>query len=259
MKVFYSRILQKAIRLNVINLNSKVLVVGGGPNDSETLKYLNFKNVVISNLSPHGNQTDYSPYVWKKLNLNDLTLADNSFDLVIVSAALHHLYSPHRGLCEMLRVSSKAVIFIESSDNFLSRLTRKMNLVPEYEIDAILRDGKGGVENSHIPNHIYRWTRIEVKKTVNSYLPHSKNSFYFFHNYELPIARLRRSNSFFIKLFVTPIRLSKFILTLLFPKQANEFGVLIIKGYQLHPWLEGNLLSPELNLSYIREKYKTNL
>ena len=94
MKVIYSRILQKAIRLNVINLNSKVLVVGGGPNDSKVLKYLNFKNVVISNLSPHGNQTDYSPYVWKKLNLNDLTLADNSFDLVIVSAALHHLYSP---------------------------------------------------------------------------------------------------------------------------------------------------------------------
>ena len=48
-------------------------------------------------------------------------------------------------------------------------------------------------------------------------------------------------------------------MSVLFPKQANEFGFIIEKGKKLHPWLKGKLDSPDLNLSYIRECFKTSL
>jgi SAM-dependent methyltransferase len=131
MKTLYSQLLKRALKLNIVSKTSQVLVVGGGSNDSTTLQLLGFKNVIISNLAPHANQTDYYPYKWEKANLNALPYDSNHFDFVIVSAALHHLYSPHKGLGEMLRVSKSAIMIIESSDNFLSRISRKLRLVPE--------------------------------------------------------------------------------------------------------------------------------
>jgi len=259
MKYLYAKILKKAIKLNLIDKKTSILVVGGGPNDSITLNEFKFKNVVISNLAPHANVTDYHPYQWEKADLNKLPYEDASFELVIVSAALHHLYSPHKGLGEMLRVAKKAIIVIESSDNFLSKISRKLGLVPEYEIDAILKDGTGGVENSHIPNFIYRWNKAEIVKTVNTFLPHTQNKFHFFHHYEIPIARLKRSNSLFIKRVLPFVLISKFILKTIFPSQANEFGILIEKGQKLHPWLSGTPDKPLLNKSYLRKNFKTNL
>ncbi len=259
MKLLYSNILKKAISLKLIDKKTTILVVGGGPNDSKTLREFEFESVIISNLAPHANVTDYYPYQWGKADLNTLPYNDASFELVIVSAALHHLYSPHKGLGEMLRVAKKAIIVIESSDNFLSKISRKLGLVPEYEIDAILKDGTGGVENSHIPNYIYRWTKEEIKKTVNTFLPHTINKFHFFNHYELPIARLKRSKSLMLKILLPCVYISKFILKTFFPSQANEFGILIEKGQKLHPWLSGTQQKPSLNKSYLRKNYKTNL
>jgi hypothetical protein len=50
-----------------------------------------------------------------------------------------------------------------------------------------------------------------------------------------------------------------FILKKFFPRQANEFGVLVEKGKSLHPWLEGTIDNPTLNLTYIRTHFKTDL
>jgi len=259
MKYLYAKILNKAIKLNLIDKKTSILVVGGGPNDSSTLNEFQFENVIISNLAPHANITDYHPYQWEKADLNALPYKDASFELVIVSAALHHLYSPHKGLGEMLRVAKKAIIVIESSDNLLSKISRRLGLVPEYEIDAILQDGAGGVENSHIPNYIYRWSKGEIIKTVNTFLPHTQNKFHFFHHYEIPIARLKRSKNLVIKMGLPFVYVSKFILKAFFPRQANEFGILIEKGQKLHPWLIGTPHKPLLNKSYLRKNYKTNL
>ena len=259
MKTLYSNILKRAIYLNLIDKKTSILVVGGGPNDSKTLRKFDFENVIISNLAPHANITDYHPYKWEKANLNALPYDSNYFDFVIVSASLHHLYSPHRGLGEMLRVSKNSIMVIESCDNFLSKISRKLGLVPEYEIDAILKDGTGGVENSHIPNFIYRWNKAEIIKTVNTFLPHTQNKFHFFHHYEIPIARLKRSKSLFIKMALPLVFMSKFILKFFFPSQANEFGILIEKGQKLHPWLSGTPHNPSLNKTYLRKNYKTNL
>jgi len=259
MKKLYTKILKKGIAIGALKEETKILVVAGGTNDATTLLQLGFKDVLITNLAPHANIVDYAPYRWKKADLNQLDFSDDSFDFVIVSAALHHLYSPHRGLGEMLRVAKNGIIVIESCDNFLSRIARKIGFVPDYEVDALLVDGKGGVENSNIPNFIYRWTRDEVIKTTNCFLPYTTNSFYFFHHYEFPIARLKRSKNLLIQ-FSVPIlsiiiQLCKFLL----PRQANEFGFLILKGKQLKPWLHGKIEKPELNLEYIRKRYYTRL
>lgn len=259
MKILYTQVIKRALELNLIDKTSQILVVGGGTNDSTTLQQFQFKNVIISNLAPHANVTDYHPYQWERADLNALPYESDRFDFVIVSASLHHLFSPHRGLGEMLRVSKKAIMVIESSDNFLSRISRKLGLVPDYEIDAILRDGTGGVENSPIPNFIYRWSRAEIKKTVNTFLPHAQNKFHFFHHYELPIARLKRSKNFFIKALLPVLYGSYLILKIFFPRQANEFGILIEKGENLHPWLEGTIEKPQLNKGYLRKHYRTKL
>ena len=158
MKLLYSNILKKAISLKLIDKKTTILVVGGGPNDSKTLREFEFESVIISNLAPHANVTDYYPYQWEKADLNTLPYNDASFELVIVSAALHHLYSPHKGLGEMLRVAQKAIIVIESSDNFLSKISRKLGLVPEYEIDAILKDAvKKGAKIETLETIDYSW------------------------------------------------------------------------------------------------------
>ena len=53
---------------------------------------------------------------YHKENCENLSFASQSFDLVFCKEGLHHLARPVQGLYEMLRVSRKAVIFVESYD-----------------------------------------------------------------------------------------------------------------------------------------------
>lgn len=259
MRVLYKNILRFMLENKLIDSLDEILVVGGGKDDRDVIYDMGFKNVVISNLSPHNDISDYDPYPWKKININSINYNDNSFDWVFVSAALHHLHSPHKGLCEMLRVCKNGVLMIESFDNFLSKISRKIKLVPDYEVDAILKDGKGGVENSEVPNFIYRWNKSEVKKTVNSFLPHVINHFHFFHHYQFPVERLKRDKSFIIRITLPLLIFLVSLMKILLPKQANEFGCVIVKGKVLQPWLKGNLKNYNLNKDFIRKNYKTNL
>ena len=255
----YKRILSKGFNENFFDKTSSVLVVGAGPNDLHQIKELDLKNVLFTNLDYHGGFNDFSPYKWKKSDLNKLTFDDNSFDVVITSATLHHLYSPHRGLCEMLRVSRIGIVVVESSDNLLTRISNKLRILPEYEIDSILKNGKGGVENTHIPNHIYRWTKQEVKKTVKSFLPQTESSFIFLNGYYFPYQRLTRQNSLKSKFILFILYLGYFFMKTVFPKQGNEFGFIVKKGSKLHPWLEGGLYNSTLNKDFLRKNYKTTL
>lgn len=255
----YKRILSKSINENLFDITSNILIVGAGPNDLIQIKKLGLKNVLFTNLDYHGGHIDFTPFKWKKSDINKLDFDDNSFDVAITSATLHHLYSPHRGLCEMLRVSRRGIVVIESSDNLLTRISKKLKVLPEYEIDSILKDGKGGVENTHIPNHIYRWTKQEVKKTVKSFLPHTKSSFIFLHGYSFPHQRLKRQNSLKLKIYLFILYSGYLFMKTIFPKQGNEFGFIVRKGDKLHPWLEGKLSSSSLNKDFLRKNYKTNL
>jgi len=53
-----------------------------------------------------------------KQDVNELEFDDEAFDYVLTKETLHHLTTPYRGLCEMLRVAKKGIILIEpNGDN----------------------------------------------------------------------------------------------------------------------------------------------
>jgi SAM-dependent methyltransferase len=57
-----------------------------------------------------------------QINGEQMDLADNSFDLVLVQDGLHHLPRPALGLNEMARVARRAVVVIEPHAGLVARL-----------------------------------------------------------------------------------------------------------------------------------------
>ena len=94
----YTKIIKKATEINLLSLTDTVLVVCGGISDKNELLKQGFKNVIISNLSPHAGVEDYSPYKWEHQDAENLSYKDDSFDWVFVKAGLHHCASPPLGL-----------------------------------------------------------------------------------------------------------------------------------------------------------------
>jgi len=258
MKILYSKMLKDLLEKKQISIHSSVLVVAGGPNDIKTLEHFGFNNLTITNIAIHPGIKPHSLFKYSEADLNDLKFSNSSYDWVMVSAALHHLYSPHKGLCEILRVAKEGVLVIESRDNFLSRLSVKFKLGLEYELDALLTDGTGGVNNSHIPNFIYRWTKREVKKTVNSFLPETINGFHFYQNFEIPYARVKREKNILKKVIFRIALVPLMLLKIFLPSQANEFGFVILKSTNLRPWLVRVEDSVVLNKEYLKKLFKIN-
>ena len=257
--ILYKKALKFLIDQDKIGLSDSILVLAGGPNDFNALRALGFNNVTITNIAPHSKGFDYTPYIYQKADILNLDFKDQSFDWVFISAALHHLHSPHYGLCEMLRISIKGILVIESSDNFLSRLSRKLKLGLDYEVDALLSDGTGGVNNTHIPNFVYRWTKAEVRKTVNSFIPETKNEFHFLYNQQIPFARIKREKNTLKKIILFSVLPLLYLLKYVFPSQSNEFCFMVLKSKDLHPWLLNTESGIALNKPYLNKNFKTNL
>jgi len=256
---FYQKTLNKIIENNIVSKNDTILIVAGGENDKDTFYNCGFKNVTISNLDYHAGVSNYEPYIWKKEDAENLSFKDNEFDWVFVHAGLHHCASPHRGLCEMLRVSKKGVGVFESRDSFLNSISNKLNLTPSYELEpCVLSGGKyGGVRNSHIPNFVYKWTENEVKKTVNSFIPQFKNQFYFYYGLLIPTQRLSMSKNI-LKRGLGLI--SKFLIPILFfffKNQGNLFSFIVLKTNELQPWLKKENNDIIFNLDYSRRKFSS--
>ena len=170
---FYEKILTKAIKNKLLDLYDRILVIAAGEFDRSVFSHIGFINVVITNIDYDRGVKDYEPYNWEYQDAENLSYDDKEFDWVFVHAGLHHCASPHRGLCEMLRVAKKGVGVFEARDSLLNSISTKLGLVPLYELEpcVLSKGAEGGLRNSNIPNFIYRWTEREVKKTVNSYLP----------------------------------------------------------------------------------------
>src|SRR5207244_6314078 len=104
------------------------------------------------------------------------------------SDGLHHCDSPHRGLLEMYRVSRRGVLVFESRDSLVMKIAVRLGLTQEYEIAAVAWNGGtcGGVNNSQIPNFIYRWTEREFEKTITAHDPVAPHRFRYFYGLNLP-------------------------------------------------------------------------
>ena len=207
-KNFYSKIIKKYLENKI---NDTILVLGAGNLDKEVLK--KYSNIFFTNVNEQNEKEIKSNIFMQNLPYND-----NSYDYVITHASIHHCSKPHAAILEMLRVAKCGIIFIESRDCFLTRLSCSLGLSEIYEYSAVKNDNRGGVDNTNVPNFVYRWTEKEVLKLINSYKPLNKYKIYFDYDYHFKFL-----NNFFINFFVW------FFFTI-FVNQKNLMSVYIKKG-----------------------------
>lgn len=240
-----------------LGADDEVLVVCGGPYDRNALVNGGVKNAIVTNLDYHGGEKDLSPYGWEYQDAEDIKRGDNSADWVVVNAGLHHCGSPHKALCEMLRVARKGVIVLESRDSLLMRLAVRMGLTPDVEMEpALLTNGQsGGYRNTKIPNYIYRWTEREFEKTVKSFQPHLRFDFSYRYGYRLPLQRMAMSRNVLKRMAVSGINLARVVMETVMPRQGNMFAMIARKDDTLQPWLLRKDGEIEVDLDFLRQAY----
>lgn len=234
-RAFVERVLSAALKKDPCAASAKWLAVCAGGEERDAFLKLGFENVTISNLDVRLKGDEFSPYAWSRQNAQDLDFPDGSFDYAFVSDGLHHCSSPHCGLLEMYRVARKAIVVVESRDSALVRLAERLGLALRYEIDAVVGNGYafGGVNNSQIPNFVYRWTERELEKTIAAYDPSGPHEFRFLYALNIPErgGRLAR-----ILLRLGQPVFSAIALAL--PRQGNSFAMIAYKqNKSLWPWL----------------------
>ncbi len=164
--IFYQKQLIKYIK----NKDAKILVLGAGTLDKNVFEKLNYRNVTYSNID-NTNENNLNFFT----NIHEIKLKDNEFDYCVAHACIHHSSKPHGAILELYRVSRKGSLIIESSDSLLSQIACKLNFSEEYELSAVEKNiTSGGVDNSNVPNYVYRWTEREVLKLIKSYKPELK-------------------------------------------------------------------------------------
>ena len=247
---FYETVVEKVIA----NKHATVLICGGGPNDASVFKNLGYTNVTVSNLDERMQGDEYLPYKWQFENAEQLSYKDGSFDYVVTHAAIHHASSPHRMVTEMYRVAAKGMLAFESRDSFTMRFLERTNMTQTYEHAAVYyNDCKfGGVNNTEIPNYIYRWTEREIEKTIRSYAPHVKNKFSYWYHAAFPCTPELEKNGGMKYLLLKIAKPFFFLFTKLFPKQQNQFAFYVEKAdpaVALFPWLTMDRSTKEIHFN----------
>jgi ubiquinone/menaquinone biosynthesis C-methylase UbiE len=257
---FYLTTIQKLMAQGILNTESKVLVVCGGPADKEIMLRAGLKNVTISNIDPRANPQDYLPFTWNSQDVENLTYADDTFDFGMVHSGLHHCASPHKGLLELFRVCRQGVLVFEPKDNPLVRLGVKFGFGQEYEVEAVAATDChcGGVRNSPIPNFVYRWTERDVIQTINCYAPDGKHKFIFINALRLPWQRLRTLKRRDLEIIVRILEPFLTGLSKIFPWFNNNFAFAVLKARvpeDIHPWLQVNGSTAEVNREWFKQNY----
>jgi SAM-dependent methyltransferase len=241
-KDFYADTLQQLMQRGLLTTDMSVLVVCAGVRDRDVFRALGFRNVTISNLDTQQGAKDSAPFEWACVDAEAIDQPDDSYDWVVAHSGLHHCYSPHQGLLEMYRVARRGVLVFEPRDSMLVRLGVRLNFGQDYEVAAVVLNGlnAGGVRNSGIPNYVYRWSEREIEKTLRSYAPTAPPKIHYFYALRVPQERLdamrNRLVATSVKLLLPLIRL----VTMLFPKQCNNFAFVVEKARpqsEMHPWL----------------------
>ncbi|MGC3945943.1 MAG: class I SAM-dependent methyltransferase [Chryseolinea sp.] len=244
---FYKKNIQQ-----FIDKDATVLICGGGGDDRKVFAHCGFRNVVVSNINSDMSKYDWSPFEYVVENAEALSFPDRTFDYVVIHEAVHHSSSPHRVLTEMYRVARRGVLAIEARDSSVMRAMVNLNVTSDYEHIAIYLNGfTGGVNNTEIPNFIFRWTEREVEKTISAFAPYAKHQL--FYNYGTRFPFLVRFNQNPLKFIILKIVQPFFFLfTLLFKKQQNLFAFFIQKPAipeDLHPWIEYDVKEDRLKFN----------
>jgi SAM-dependent methyltransferase len=232
---------KKVVGSWLTNTRSRVLVVGAEENDQEVFQSQGFGDVTLLNL---GGGPPSLPAGWSFVRASGdcLPFPDDSFDYVIAHATLHHCRRPHAVLLEMYRVASKRAVFIEARDSLTMRALERTGVTQVYETTAVhFNDGeRGGVDDTSVPNFIYRWTEREVEKTVCAYAPHHDLRFEYLYGLAMPQTPAAIKNSRVVRAVACVGRPLIRLFMSLSPRQQNLFAACICKpGEQdrLKPWL----------------------
>jgi len=249
-------VLLRYIKTCHIDTNEKLLVIGGSWQDVELLICAGFNDITLSNFQSQPEEDAHTNLSAKvkllAIDAEQVDLPDGSFDCVFAHEVLHHCRSPHRALCEMLRVARKHVVVLEPNDSFSMRVLTWAGFSFPYEIFSVVYHGYegGGVRDSCIPNFIYRWTANELRKTVSSYLAEYE---FLLHAYpywdfnvdekELSMRKETRIHAITsvmgAKTFLAVLRAFQIVLngTPILRRQGNKFFCCIEKTADLRPWL----------------------
>lgn len=257
---FVASVLKTLIEDGLLDTAASLLAVCAGTAERDLFAQMGFTNVVISNLDERMDGDAFAPFAWSFEDAQNLSYGDETFDYVFVADGLHHCASPHRALLEMYRVSRRGIVVVESRDSLVMRLANRLGLSPEYELEAVIGNdfAYGGLNNTAIPNFIYRWTEADFKKTVNTYNPTGAHTFRFFYGLNLPYETAGFKKSRFKYYAIKAAEPFLKLFTLLFKKQCNSFAMVALKPRvpdAVWPWLkveEGEIV---FDPAYAREHF----
>ena len=224
---FYSNVVEELIK----SKTDTILICGAGSCDKCVFENLGYLDVTISNLDTRAKQEDYLPYKWSFQNAESLSFDDQSFDYVVIHAAIHHASNPHKVLTEMYRVAKKGVLAFESRDSLLMRYMEKFKLTQIYEHSAVYYNDceYGGVNNTEIPNFVYRWTEREIEKTIQAYAPYCEHNYIYRYSMTFPSTTMLEKKSNYKILFLISLQPFYRLFVRIFKKQQNLFAFFIKK------------------------------
>lgn len=258
---FAQSIVEELLADGTLTRSDAILAVCAGERERDVFLRYGFTKVLITNIDDTATGDRFPPFEWSYQDAHDLTFEDNSFDFAFVADGLHHCSSPHRAVLEMYRVARKGILVIESRDSLLMRTANRLGLSPEYEVEAVVGQDckRGGLNNTDIPNYIYRWTETDFTKTIRSVNPCGEHVFRYFYGLNLPyeLAGWKKTN---MKLYV--IRIAAPLLrglTRVFKKQCNTLGMIALKPHipeDLWPWLKVEDGSVVFNPDYAGQHFK---
>ena len=217
---FYEKNLNK-----FINKKSSILIIGASEREYDLFKNLQYENFTLSNFNP-----DTTKYSYKIIHVDatKIDFNDSSFDYVITHACIHHMRKPHLAILEMYRVSKIGTLIIEGNDSWLMRVSAKLRMSEDFEVSSVDKNNKlGGVEESGIPNYVYRWNERELFKTLSSYEPDIQHKIYF--NYENDLENSGTQNHKYKNKIYSLIKLLLKIFFIFFKKQQNLLSIYIDK------------------------------
>jgi SAM-dependent methyltransferase len=244
-------VLNSFMKKLAVDLDSKILIIGGSDADISSLLQIGFKQIVCSNLSTIDSAYEGEiPFI--NIDSEDICQADQSFDIVFVYDVLHHCRLPHKALCEAFRVARRHVIVLEPNDSLSMRLLTKMRFSFPYEIPAVVDNNyvSGGVRDTVIRNHIYRWNAHEMCQTIASFAPEYNVDLQVFPywDFNIDVKELSLRKQTRIPIITNLIGQSGFLQFLEFTqaalnkipflrKQGNKYFCIISKSETLKPWL----------------------
>jgi SAM-dependent methyltransferase len=258
---FTRAVIEELLADGTMTRSNSIVAVAAGVREHGIFLPHGFRDVTITNVDDSGTDDRFPPFKWSYQDAQNLDFEDDSFDFAFVADGLHHCPSPHRAMLEMYRVARKGIIVVESRNSLLMRTANRLGLSPEYEVEAVVGSDckSGGVNNTEIPNYIYRWTESDLTQTIQSFNPLGKHTFRFYYGLNLPyeLAGWKKSG---LKLKV--IRVADPFLrgfTRVFKKQCNTLAMVALKPRipeDLWPWLTLESGSVVFNREYGRQHFK---